>query len=261
MRRFFLQRDAILSRDPAITGSDVKHIRTVLRLKPGDKIWLFDGEGSQYRACIEKWSSGAVHLSILEKQTLSAESPVNIAIGQALLKNRKLDHMVRQVTELGVTAFLPFVAERSVARASRKRLHDRQHRWEAIAREALKQCGRSKTPVIGSVKTFEELLESSRDYHTKIIFHSDQSSNGEGLNGMPLKTKRGNISSVLALIGPEGGFTDNEVALALQAGFSCVSLGLRTLKADTAAVAVATILQYRFGDMGMAATSKTAKIP
>jgi 16S rRNA (uracil1498-N3)-methyltransferase len=250
MRHFFLHRDAIRSHDPAITGPDVKHIRTVLRLKPGDEIALFDGEGSQYRARIEKFSPGAVHLSILDQQASSAEPSVDIAIGQALLKTRKLDRIVRQITELGATAFLPFVAERSVARPSPERLRDRRHRWETIVREALKQCGRSRTPVIGTVSTLEGLLELSHDYDKKIIFHNDKSPGDSSLYGGALQSESRKVESVLALIGPEGGFTDSEVALALRSGFSCVSLGPRTLKADTAAVAVAAILQYGFGDMG-----------
>ena len=114
MRRFFLHRDTICSPDPTIVGPDVKHIRTVLRLKPGDKIVLFDGEGTEYRARIKTSTTRAVRLFILDKQASAAESSAHIAIAQALLKGRKADAVVRQLTELGATAFLPFLSERSV---------------------------------------------------------------------------------------------------------------------------------------------------
>jgi 16S rRNA (uracil1498-N3)-methyltransferase len=246
MRRFFLHRDAICSHDPTIVGPDVKHIRTVLRLKPGDEIVLFDGEGTEYRARIEASTERAVRLFILDKRASTAESPTNIAIGQALLKGRKADAVVRQLTELGATAFLPFVSERSVPRPDPARMKERCQRWETIAREALKQCGRSRPLMVGSVIPFERVLEISQSYHHKFVFHNDHPSST--LN--PKQINERGPGNVIALIGPEGGFSDKEVELARGHGFSCRSLGPRVMKADTAAVAIAAVLQFIMGDLG-----------
>ena len=248
MRRFFLDKKTICSDKPTITGPDVKHIRTVLRLKRDDEIRLFDGEGSEYRARIINSTPRAIELSILDQYVSRSESSVEITIGQALLKAGKMDRIVRQVTELGATAFLPFAAKRSVPRPDNQRLGARRQRWETIATEALKQCGRHRTTYVGSAVSFEQLLEATQAYDQKVIFHNDPSAGGSAVNltGAP------GIKSVLALIGPEGGFTEDEVKLAYRHGFSCVSLGPRILKADTAAIAAATLLQYAFGDLGSA---------
>ena len=246
MRRFFLERDKILSDKPTLTGQDVKHIRTVLRLKPVDEIFLFDGMGFEYRAQITASTPKAITLSILERFPSTLESPVQITIAQALLKARKMDHIVRQLTELGIYALIPIKAERSVPRLEPQRWPEKKKRWQSIAQESLKQCGRSQIPRLELPTSFDKLVGTSQSYDLKIIFH--QSSHGlkSGLYSIHAK----DVRKVLAFIGPEGGFTSDEVKQAIKCGFVCISLGPRILKADTAAVAACTILQYAFGDVG-----------
>lgn len=246
MTRFFLDRERIRSDRPILTGRDVRHIRKVLRLKPGEEITLFDGEGSEYGARIIDSTPQAIMLLVLHRYPAISESPVEITIGQALLKARKMDRIVRQLTELGTFAFIPFMAERSVPRPEPGRLAEKEQRWETIAREALKQCGRSRIPHIGPVVSLKELVSSSQSHDLKIIFHSHQS----GYKSRPYLERVRSVRKVLALIGPEGGFTDEEVKLALEFGFACISLGPRVLKSDTAAIAAGAILQYVLGDLG-----------
>ena len=247
MRRFFVERQEILSDRPTLTGSDVKHIRRVLRLKPGDEIFLFDGKGLEYRARITASTPKSIVLSVLERFPSISESPVEITIGQALLKHKKMDRIVRQATELGIYALIPLLVERSVPKPEPERWAEKEQRWESIVRESLKQCGRSHIPRIGPAASFEKLVGTSQAYDLKILFHHGNS----GLTRPDPKDLR-NLRQVLALIGPEGGFTSEEVRLARKHGFICVSLGPRILKADTATVAVCSILQYAFGDMGAA---------
>jgi 16S rRNA (uracil1498-N3)-methyltransferase len=246
MRRFFLDREMILSEKPTLTGPDVKHIRTVLRLKPGEEIFLFDGKGSEYRARITASTPKTIILSVLERFPSISESPVEITIGQGLLKAKKMDRIVRQVTELGIYALIPLLAKRSVPRPRPERWAEKEQRWETIAQESLKQCGRSQMPCLEPPTSFKELVAVSRTHDLKIIFH--EGNPGEESN-LYLNDPR-DVRSVLALIGPEGGFTPNEVQMALEGGFVCVSLGPRILKADTAVVAVCAVLQYAFGDAG-----------
>lgn len=245
MRRFFVARQEILSDRPTLTGSDVKHIRRVLRLKPDDEILLFDGKGLEYRARITASTPKAIALCILERFPSISESPLKITIGQALLKARKMDRIVRQATELGIYALIPLLVERSVPKPEPDRWAEKEQRWESIARESLKQCARSQIPRIGAAASFEKLVGTSQAYDLKILFHHGNS----GL-AQPDASDLRNMGQVLALIGPEGGFTPDEVRLARKHGFVCVSLGPRILKADTAAVAACSILQYAFGDMG-----------
>ena len=253
MRRFFIEPEKILSEKPALTGPDVKHIRTVLRLKPGDEIFLFDGSGMEYRAQITESTLRAITLSILEQLFSISESPVQITIGQAVLKARKMDNIVRQITELGIYAFIPVMAERSVPKPDPKRWAEKKLRWQTIARESLKQCGRSQMPRLGLQVSFKELLEMSGAYDLRIIFHHDTT----GFKALPNPKKAKGARNVLALIGPEGGFTPDEVSLATGYDFVCIPLGPRTLKADTAVVAASAILQYTFGDMGNRTPKKT----
>jgi 16S rRNA (uracil1498-N3)-methyltransferase len=245
MRRFFLSDEAIQSGSPTLTGPDVKHIKTVLRLKPGDTVFLFDGQGRDYRACIETVSKKAVTLTVLERISSISESPVEITIALALLKGRKMDRVVRQMTELGMVALIPVISRRSVPKPKRDGWVTKKNRWESIARESLKQCGRSQSLCLEPLTSFEEVLDKSDTYDLRIIFHHDKTpANAEvkPTGGEPL-------SRVLALVGPEGGFAPDEVKLAVKSGFVCVSLGPRILKADTAVVAVCAVLQHAFGDM------------
>ncbi|MBW2565502.1 MAG: 16S rRNA (uracil(1498)-N(3))-methyltransferase, partial [Deltaproteobacteria bacterium] len=148
MRRFFLDKEKILSDKPTLTGSDVKHLRTVLRLKPGDDVFLFDGQGSEYRARIIAGTPKTITLSVREQFPSIAESPVEITVAQGLLKARKMDRIVRQMTELGIYALIPVLAERSVPKPRPERWAEKEQRWETIAHESLKQCGRSQIPRI-----------------------------------------------------------------------------------------------------------------
>jgi len=247
MRRFFLEREKILSDRPVLTGPDVKHIRTVLRLKSGDALLLFDGKGLEYRARITAITPRAITLSVSEQFPSISESHVKITIGQGLLKARKMDRIVRQVTELGICALIPVLTERSVPKPKSEHWTEKERRWKAIAWESLKQCGRSHIPRLGPAVSYEALVHTSQAYNQKIIFHDGHS----GLKSPRCPTK-GKNDKVLALIGPEGGFSPNEIQMARKCGFRCASLGPRILKAETAVVAACAILQYVFGDFGYA---------
>ncbi len=246
MRRFFLDTEKILSERPTLTGPDVKHIQKVLRLKSGDEIFLFDGKGSEYRARITAGTPKAITLSVLERIPSISEPSVQITIAQALLKARKMDHIVRQMTELGIYALIPLMAERSVPRPHPKQWTEKEQRWKSIARESLKQCGRSQIPHLGPLSSLKEIVGKSQAYDLSIIFHQDN----PGLKPQSCPGDARDVRNVLALIGPEGGFTHEEVRLATEYGFVRASLGPRILKADTAAVAACAVLQYAFGDLG-----------
>ena len=245
MRRFFLEKEAILSEKPTLTGPDVKHIRTVLRLKPGDDLFLFDGKGSEYRARITASTPKAVVVSVAEAFPSTSESPVQITIGQGLLKAKKMDSVVRQITELGIHALIPVMTERSVPQPKPERWAEKERRWKTIAWESLKQCGRSQTPRLDSPVSFEALARMSQVYDHRFIFHDDPAESAKAT----YTNEAASGLAVLALIGPEGGFAPEEVQMALDAGFQCTSLGPRILKADTAVAAACTILQYLFGDL------------
>ena len=247
MPRFYLNKTAASGADTVITGSDAKHIRNVLRVKPGDTLYLFDDSGFDYRAEVTGLSPGRVDVNIKERFRSKTESPLEIVLAQAMLKDRKFDEIIRQITELGVAAFIPFTAHRSVSRPDPERLSARTNRWKKIAAEALKQCGRNRAPDIHAVASFEKMLIQTHACDEKIIFWENQAASfATDRVGIEAKS----IRTVAVAIGPEGGFTNQEIEQAESSGFSTASLGPRILKADTAAIAACAVVQYLFGDMG-----------
>ena len=245
MRYFFIEQSAIFGTTAVITGSDARHVKTVLRLKPGDKIGLFDGKGFEYRAEIVALSPGKIKVSIKASFPSTAESPVQIVVAQAFLKEKKMDALVRQLTEIGVTKWIPFFAERSVPRLAKKQISARTQRWEKIAKEALKQCKRGRIMEIGKTVSFGEVLNLGESYDLKVVFWESEF---RSLNVEVPKPSR-QINKIFAMLGPEGGFTSREIESARDQGFVTAALGPRILRAETATIAASVLLQYVFGDM------------
>jgi 16S rRNA (uracil1498-N3)-methyltransferase len=252
--RFFFPQTRIENSMPTIIGPDVNHIKNVLRLKPGDHILLFDGTGTEYTACIAHLSSNEVAVKIIEKTDSSLESFVHISIAQAYLKEKKMDLLIRQVTELGINHWRPFFSKRSIPTPDQNRMYSRAQRWEKIMIEAVKQCQRSRLVEIGQPVSFEELLILANDADIKIIFWENAVNM---LNPNIFSAHKHKIRSVYSMIGPEGGFSDQEGKQAIEAGFIPVKIGPRILRAETAAVAVCALLQYVFGDLGEKSLDKT----
>jgi len=249
MRYFFIEQPKVGGPLSLITGSDARHIKTVLRLKSGDTIGLFDGEGFEYTARIESVSSKRVEVAVLQRLRSTAESPVKITVAQAFLKERKMDSLVRQLTELGITRWIPFFAERSIPRPAKTHLAARRERWEKIVREALKQCKRGRIPEIGEAASFEEVLTLSKTSDLKITFWEEEST-PVNASLSDLSGPEREIKNIFVLLGPEGGFTVREIENAGDSGFVTASLGPRILRAETATVAACVLLQYLYGDMG-----------
>lgn len=258
-RRFFTGKEVQPSETIVLKGSNVRHMHKSLRLGSGDEIVLFDGQGWEYPSRIITCSAREATILVLTRQRGISEQTVQIAMGQALLKNRTMDRVVRQLTELGIASFWPFVSEHSVPKPNTNALAVKKTRWETISQESLKQCGRSSMPVIHPQASLEDLLESEVSYDLRVVFHNQpQDVISEGQLTKQALSHTVTIKNILGLIGPEGGFSDNEVNLMLQSGFLFITLGPRILRADTAAVVAAATLQSSFGDMGLSQASLTA---
>ena len=242
MRRFFIEPAEIGNTYPKITGSDVRHIVRVLRHTRGDKVLLIDGSGFEYPAVIERISGDTVEFVVIGKNIADTTSHLEMVVAQAFLKEKKMVTIVRHLTELGISRWIPVISNRSVARPDPKRMSERTRRWESIAIESLKQCGLSKLPGIAPLTTFSELIGTREEFDGKIICWEEESTPLSGL--YPEKPKK-----LLLVIGPEGGFAREEVEYAQASGFKSVSLGPRVLRAETAAIAACTLMQYLYGDM------------
>ena len=164
MKHFFIEQPETNKPTVSLKGSEARHIKNVLRLKPGDTIRLFDGSGFEYTAVIANLSGGKVELSIKEKISASTESPVHLIVAQGYLKQKKMDDLIRPLCELGMTQWMPFFSERSVPRQDPKSQKDRIQRWQKIVRESLKQCRRSVLPRIEAPVSFDEILAHGHGY-------------------------------------------------------------------------------------------------
>ena len=244
MRRFFISPEQLNQPRPFIDGADAHHLRVVLRLRPDDKIDVLDGRGNAYRARIVSVDPERVYISLESPLSKDREAALEIVVAQGYLKDKKMDGLIRPLTELGVTRWIPFIAGRSVPMPEEKRLHSRYERWQKLSMEAVKQCGRRSPMVIDPVVSFEAALKQARFCDVKIVFWEKESET-ENRASMPTN----GADKVFVMIGPEGGFARDEVARARQAGFLAVGMGPRILRAETATLAAAVLVQFVFGDM------------
>lgn len=236
----------------ALAAGDAAHLTRVLRLPVGAPVRLFDGRGGEFDGEVAAIAGPeSVRVRLLGRAAVSTESPLRLTLAQALLKGGKMDDLIRQTTELGVTRILPFFAERSVSRPAPKRLAGKVDRWRRIARESLKQCRRSREPEVADPVSFAAMLAAGANAALRLFFWEEAA----GVGGISkedggLEPGTGSPESVFAVLGPEGGFSDAEADAAREAGFAIAGLGPRILRAETATVAACALLQARFGDLG-----------
>jgi len=227
---YFYVSPGNISRNRCIVdGEEFAHLTHVLRRREGDTVRLVDGEGRAYDAVIEEIARTQARCRIEARWERLHESAIHLTLGAAILKNgSNFDFLVEKGTELGVSAFVPLLTERTIPR------HARQERWQKIALAAMKQSGRSVLPRVASPQPLEEFLRDAQG--VRLIPH--EKTEGPFLrSAMPE-----GAHAVVAAIGPEGGFSESEVARAVSAGFLPVSLGPRRLRAETAALVTAGLI-------------------
>jgi 16S rRNA (uracil1498-N3)-methyltransferase len=237
VRRLHLPPDRIAG-GHARLGPEARHyLRDVLRLAPGDEVEVFDGAGRAWPGRIEP---GFDALALGEaREARPAPPPVWLLF--ALAKGEKADLVVQKATELGAARVSPFAAERSVVRLEGERAGARVQRWRRIAAEAARQCGRADVPEVCAPVTLAEALAAIPPGFVRAVFHAE--------GGVPLEALPPSPAGHVAVVGPEGGLTADELAACEGAGCVRVALGPRTLRAETAAIVAVALLQARFGDL------------
>lgn len=245
MRRFFIEYPLIAEAPAKLTGAEAHHIKTVLRMQAGDFIEIVDGSGHAYASEIKKIADDQVQVYVHQKYPVGSESNLMLTMAIGFLKEKKMEFLIRHLTELGITRFLPVMTARSIARPPEKKMAARLQRWRRIAKEAVKQSQRGRIPEIAMPVAFDEALKLSIHSDKKIIFweKAESALTDGGENGAA-------ISDAFVMIGPEGGFTEQEALNAGGQGFTPVSMGPRILKAETAAISACTLIQYLYGDVG-----------
>ena len=240
MNRFFVEK--INASDKYVTLNDpdqLHHFRDVLRIKAGQIVAVFDRLGDEYLAKAQEVNSSFAKLEIQEKRPPNALN-IEITVACAIPKKVKMDDIIDKLTQLGVACIIPLQTERVIVKLDKQKKLQRFQRWEKIGISAVKQSQRSKFVVIKPVTDFKEVIASSRNFDLKLI--------------PTLETKRMTLKNIfnqttlafhkiIVLIGPEGDFTPQEIALAKDAGFLPVSLGNQVLRVDTAAIAVVSFIK------------------
>jgi 16S rRNA (uracil1498-N3)-methyltransferase len=250
-RRFYAPTSAFDSSLTLITlaSDEARHLREVLRLKVGDEVYVFNGEGKEFQCRVEDTRRDAAQLMVTrEVEAARPESPLQLTLAVALLKGEKFDLVVQKATELGVSVVMPVVTKLADIRLrDQSDVTKRLARWQRIALEAAKQSGRAVVPAIATPVPFAKLIhETGAAPNSSRLMFSER--DGRSLSGAKesLTTKANRLT---ALVGSEGGWADEELMSAREAGWTIVTLGGRTLRAETAAIAVVVLLQHLAGDL------------
>ncbi len=241
MTRIFFPPEELSSNIVSITGDQARHLALVLRAKPSDMISIPDGNGYEYECRIVSVHKKEIKAEVINKVPYSAESPISITLAQGISKGERMDIAIQKSTELGAVRIVPVVTKRTQARQT-----DKTERWRKIALSAAQQSGRDRVPEIDESIQLEEFLASMTPGFSGIIFFEE---NRERDLKKVLSDLKG-IKELTILIGPEGGFTKEEVASAKAKGFIETSLGPRILRTETAPITALSIIQYELGDMG-----------
>ena len=242
--RFFIKKSDIHSSSVFLSSDEHYHLSKVARIKPEEKVWLFDEQGTSYLAKVEEIKKDMTRLSIL--QTLNKNKPkIKITLAQALLKSKKMDTIIQKSTELAVSNIIPVITARTIVKVEDK-IQKKLERWEKIALEAVKQSKSSFLPSISSPMHIERLLEERRE-EKKLILSENR---GKLLRDILIENSGSKLkipkppSSVLILVGPEGGWTDEEEKYILNHGYEAVSLGGQILRAETAALCSLALISH-----------------
>lgn len=244
-RRFYAPSTSFNENRTAVSLSseETQHLRNVLRMSVGDSCYVFDGEGREYECIVREARRDSANLEVVsETSPARRESELQLTLALALLKGEKFDLAVQKSTELGVQTIVPLITRLADIRLKDDRDAQRRvDRWQRIALEAAKQSGRAKVPTIFAPTDLTDLLQS-RSSETRLMFSErlGQSLDEALINGS---------GAVTVLVGSEGGWTDAEIDGARDAGWQVITLGGRTMRAETAAIVVTALIQHRLGDL------------
>ena len=243
LRRLYFPGPITLGSSITLDGGTFQHAIRVLRLKPGATLLLFNGDNQEFQATLLQVRRHTATAQIEQVLARSVESPLSILLAQGIAKGSRMDYSLQKAVELGVAAILPLVTQRSsVVDLSRERLFKRHQHWRNIVISACEQCGRNRIPEVLAPIVAIDWLKRYRPDGLSVLLNPQAQRNLRQLDRRQ--------SKVTLLIGPEGGLTDAECALAEATGFIGVRLGPRILRTETAGVAALSAMQLLWGDLG-----------
>lgn len=244
---FFLSPQSIDPPTVTISGELLRHLRDSLRLTVGEELLVGDGTGQRYRTVITEVSRQVVTGRILDTQWEPVRQTPKLVLGQALLKGDKMDWVVQKATELGVGTIVPLQAGRSIVQPKADRIEAQTARWQRIALEAAQQSEQWRVPTVVAPQVLVPYARS-RPAHSLRLILTERRTGCRSVREITLPATPEDF--ITLLIGPEGGWTGEEMAAVEQAGFLSISLGPKILRAETAAIVAIAILQHRLGELG-----------
>jgi 16S rRNA (uracil1498-N3)-methyltransferase len=243
MQRYFITPEQAIGDMIHITGDDVHHIRTVMRSKQGDK-FICCMLGSDFLVEIEAMEPNAIFCRILEKSPSLGEPKVQVTVAQGLPKGEKWDWILQKCTELGARSFLPFVSTRTIVKIDDSKAKKKRERWSKIVKEASEQSHRGRVPSVSLPMNWKSLLAEVPKYDLAILAYE------KGGQALSVIEQLPEARSILMIIGPEGGFSEEEVLEAIDQGAKPITLGNRILRTETAAMSLLTCLMFVHNELG-----------
>ena len=244
MNRFYHSKTINIGEIIVLDNFAAHHALKVMRMKEGDELILFDGNGSDFQGKVVNVTKKKVKVIINFKRNIKNESDLKVTLLQALTSNDKMDLIKKKTTELGISEIQPIVCERSIIKIKNDKIEKRLLHWKQVSISACEQCGRAKTPVIKTPENVTQYLEKIKtpDNSLKIILSPSAT---KSLNEINYNFNQ----NIKVLIGPEGDFSKKELELAIKKGFLPIKIGPRILRTETAPITIMSILQYKYGDI------------
>lgn len=274
MQRYFLAAEQFGSQTVTISGEDAHHLSRVMRAVPGNKVICCDGKGRSVLAALTVVDKDEVTAEIVEELAETHEAALDVWIAQSLPKGDKLETVIQKCTEVGAAGFLPFLSERTIVQYDAKKEEKRRVRWQKIAKEAAEQAHRSIIPEVVTPLSWKELLRQASQADLALICYELEDGmhlrshltreakrivlpqgkaagqeTGQEAQGEPSSSGK-HKPRVLVIVGPEGGFSEREIAEATAAGCLASGLGRRILRTETAGVVALACILYEYGEMG-----------
>ena len=238
--RVYTDQQLAIGDEIALDTGASRHLTTVLRLKSGDNVILFNGQGGEFLAILNECNAKKVLVTVTDFDNISRESPLNIHLGIGLSRGDRMDWVIQKATEAGVTAITPLYTERTEVKLKGERAEKKMRHWQQVTVSACEQCGRNQLPTLNSPIALSDWLNNI-DADKKLVLHHRSQTSIRNLND-------DDISSTALLIGPEGGLSHQEIAQAEDKNFIPLTLGPRVLRTETAPIIAIGLLQSLWGD-------------
>lgn len=247
MSTFYIKNNQIDADKIIILGEDYNHIKNVLRCKLGEEIDVCDENEIRYKTKIEEYTDKMVVCAIESVDETITEFGIDVSLYQGVPKSDKFELIIQKTTELGINHIIPVQMERSIAKIDEKNAEKKLERWNKIALEASKQSGRQKVPTVHNVIKFKNIIENISKYDIVLLPYENEKSVTMRVALNKIKANNNKIEKIAVIIGPEGGFSDEEINMIMKyENVYIVSLGPRILRTETAGLTALAMITYEF---------------